>query len=108
MTLKLALRRTDQRNFGEKKDLYPYSVYVIAQATPSVVYQVVSFFTDQKISLNEVAVNAYLAPYTQVTMVSIALSVNIPGNLSVSELRDRFMLFCDDYNFDAVMGPEKD
>lgn len=106
--LKLALRRTDQRNFGEKKELYPYSVYVIAQATPSVVNQVVSFFTDQKISLNEVVVNAYLAPYTQVTMISIALSANISADLSVSELRERFMLFCDDYNFDAVMGPEKD
>lgn len=106
--LKLVLRHTDQRNFGEQKELYPYSVYVIAQATPSAVNQVVSFFTDQNISLNEVVVNAYLAPYTQVTMVSITLSVNISGQLSLSELRDRFMLFCDDYNFDAVMGPEKD
>jgi glycine cleavage system transcriptional repressor len=106
--LKLILRHTDQRNFGEQKDLYPYAAYVIAQATPAAVNQVVSFFTDQNISLNEVVINAYLAPYTQVTMVSIALSLNIPGQLSIAELRDRFMLFCDDYNFDAVMGPEKD
>jgi len=106
--LKLILRRTDQRIFGEKKNLYPYSVYVIAQATPSVVDQVISFFTDQNISFNEVVINAYLAPYTQVTMVSLALSINVSGDLSISEFRDRFMLFCDDYNFDAVMGPEKD
>src|SRR5688572_19383672 len=95
--LKLLLRHTDERNFGEQKELYPYSVYVIAQASPSAVNQVVSFFTDQNISLNEVVINAYLAPYTQTTMLSIALSVNVPGHLSVAELRDRFMLFCDDY-----------
>jgi len=106
--LKLTLRHTDQRNFGEQSELYPYSVYVITQATPGAVHQVVSFFTDQNISVNEIIVNAYLAPYTQVTMISIALSVNIPSQLSLAELRDRFMLFCDDYNFDAVMGPEKD
>jgi glycine cleavage system transcriptional repressor len=106
--LKLAIRHTDQRNFGAQKELYPYSVYVIAHASPNVVNQIVSFFTEQNISLNEVVVNAYLAPYTQVTMISLSLSVNIPSQLSISELRDRFMLFCDDYNFDAVMGPEKD
>lgn len=106
--LKLAMRRTEQRNFGEEKAFYPYSVYVTAPAGPSVVNQIVSFFTSQNISLNEVVINAYLAPYTQVTMLVLVLSVNIPGDVSISDLRERFMLFCDDYNFDAMMGPEKD
>ena len=106
--LKLAMRRTDQRVLTEQKDLYPYSVYVTAPASPVVVNQIVSFFTDQEVGLNEVVINAYLAPYTQVTMLSITMSVNIPAKTLISDLRDRFMLFCDDYNFDAVMGPEKD
>lgn len=106
--LKLSLRRTEQRSFSEKKVLYPYSVYVIAQESASVVNQIVRFFTDQAIGLNELVINAYLAPYTQTTMLSIGLSINVPSELSVSDLRDRFMVFCDDYNFDAVMGPEKD
>lgn len=104
--LKLAMRRTDQRLLGEP--CYPYSIYVTAPATPVVVNQVVSFFTDQEISFNEVVVNAYLAPYTQVTMLAINLSINIAAKALISDIRDRFMLFCDDYNFDAVMGPEKE
>lgn len=104
--LKLAMRRTDQRLLREP--CYPYSAYVTAPATPVVVNQIVSFFTDQNIGLNEVVVNAYLAPYTQVTMLAINLSVNIPAKALISDIRDRFMLFCDDYNFDAIMGPEKE
>lgn len=106
--LKLAIRRTEQRTLPDSKDLYPYSVYVTAPATPMAANQIVSFFTEQEISLNEVIVNAYLTPYTQATMLSIMLSINIPSKIVVSDLRDRFMIFCDDYNFDAVMGPEKD
>lgn len=106
--VKLAIRRTDQRKFFEETELYPYAVYVTAPANPLVVNRIVSFFTTQMISLNEVVIKSYSAPYTQVKMLVLTLSVNIPNSLSISDLRDRFMLFCDDYNFDAMMGPEKD
>jgi glycine cleavage system transcriptional repressor len=106
--LKLAMRRTDQRKFMEETELYPYSVYVTAPANPLVVNRIVGFFTAQTISLNEVVIDSYLAPYTQAKMLMMTLSINIPSSLSISDLRDRFMLFCDDYNFDAMMGPEKD
>lgn len=106
--IKLAIKRTEQRSFTGNQELYPYSIYVIAPASPSAVNQVISFFTEQNISLNEVVISAYLAPYTQVTMLSMSLSVNVPSSISLADLRDRFMLFCDDYNFDAIMGPEKE
>jgi glycine cleavage system transcriptional repressor len=40
-------------------------------------------------------------------MFSVQITVNIPGNLQISALRDEFMDFCDHLNLDAIMEPVK-
>jgi glycine cleavage system transcriptional repressor len=40
-------------------------------------------------------------------MFSLTMSVNIPAATQISDLRERFILFCDDLNLDAIIEPEK-
>ena len=40
-------------------------------------------------------------------MLVLNMTVNIPVNMHIADLRERFTLFCDDLNLDASMEPMK-
>lgn len=87
--------------------LLPYLVYIIAQNEAHIAHEIVQFFTEQSITIQELFTDSYLTRQTQTPMQSITLRILIAADTSISQLRERFMLFCDDLNLDAIMEPEK-
>lgn len=85
----------------------PYLVYIIAQNEPHVIEDIAQFFTEQNIPIQELSSDSYQTRQSKTAMLSITLRVLLPGDTSISELRERFMVFCDDLNLDAIMEPEK-
>lgn len=101
----VAARRTNPTIWGDK--LLPYTVQVIALDNIGLIQQITGFFADQQISIREMFSTTYPASHTGTLMFSLTMSVNIPSSVQLSDLRERFILFCDDLNLDAIIEPEK-
>lgn len=87
--------------------LLPYLIYIVAQNEAHIAHEIVQFFTEQSISIQEFFTDNYLTRQTQTPMQTITLRIVVAADTSISQLRERFMLFCDDLNLDAIMEPEK-
>jgi glycine cleavage system transcriptional repressor len=103
--LSIILRRTEAR--PERSDMLPYAVDVVCLDQPGIVYNLASFFASREIDIAELNTRSYAAAHTGAPMFSVQMTVNIPGNLQISVLRDEFMDFCDHLNLDAIMEPVK-
>lgn len=105
LELAVQLRRTESRKFEEK--LLPYSIYISTLDSPGIIHKITQFFASEDIGINELYTDAYLAPYTNAPMVMITMSISVPAKMLIADFRERFMLFCDDYNLDVIMEPQK-
>lgn len=85
----------------------PYSIYVVAPNAPNVVASITQFFAEQGISIHDFYINSYKAPVSEAPMLALTLSITIPTAKLLADLRESFMVFCDDHNYDAVMEPQK-
>lgn len=105
LDLSIQMRRTESRVFQDK--FLPYNIYISTIDSPGIIYKITQFFTTERININELYTDAYLAPYTNAPMVTITMSINVPVQMLIADLRERFMLFCDDHNLDVIMEPQK-
>lgn len=103
--LSVILRRTESR--PARADMLPYAVDVVCLDQPGIVYNLASFFASREIDIAELNTRSYAAAHTGAPMFAVQMTVNIPGNLQISVLRDEFMDFCDHLNLDAIMEPVK-
>lgn len=103
--LSVTMRRTEARQ--PRADMLPYAIDVVCLDQPGIVYNLASFFASREIDIAELSTRSYSAAHTGAPMFSVQMTVNIPGNLQISVLRDEFMDFCDHLNLDAIMEPVK-
>lgn len=103
--IELDLRRTTLETISEIK--LPYTIQIIAQERPDTFKAVTSFLAEYAIPIVDVMTESYSAPRTHAPMLCINLTVSIPESISLSTLRDEFMIYCDDRHLDAVMEPCK-
>lgn len=85
----------------------PYTVQLVAVETPGIIYDVSSFFIEMDINICHIDGECFEAPHTGAVMFSLNMRVNIPADTHIPDLRERFMLYCDDLNLDAVLEPIK-
>jgi len=88
-------------------DVMPYAIEVIALYDPKLVYELCQFFSSRNINIEELISQRYVPNQTNTLMYSIAMTVYIPKDDSIVQLRGEFMEFCDDLNLDAIMAPTK-
>lgn len=103
--LRCVCRRTQLP--APQEDRLPYSIHIITIEQPNTLHKITQFFADQAINIYELYVNNYKAPITETRMLAISLSIILPAKQGLADLRESFMLFCDDHNFDAIMEPQK-
>ena len=92
---------------GKQIEILPYSVYVIAQNETGIIYQLTNFFSELAININDLSVEIYSARFLNIMMCAITMSVSIPINMPISDLREQFILFCERFNYDGIIEPEK-
>lgn len=85
----------------------PYLVQVVALDSPGIIYEICDFFNLQNIKINELQSNPFTASYTGTAMITITLSISVPADINLSDLRENFMLLCDELNVDGIIEPEK-
>ncbi len=100
-----------QSKFTEQPEehisLLPYNVQVIALDAPGIIKDISTFFSRQHINIENMQTDSYKAPHTAAPMLVINMTVNIPNNMQIADLRDQFMDFCDQLNLDASIEPLK-
>ncbi len=103
--LAITLRRTNRP--ASQVSLVPYDVHVVSLDNPGIVCEIADFFSSQAINIISLATDTYAAPHTGAPMVRLFMTISIPKDIHIADLREQFLLFCDDLNLDAIMEPAK-
>lgn len=103
--LNVVYRRTEEHQ--RQVNVLPYAVEVIALSHSSIVYELANFFTGRSISIEDLTSHNYRALPTGADMISVNIVIGIPVDTHIAALREEFMDFCDQLNFDSVMEPIK-
>jgi len=85
----------------------PYAAEVISLDHPGIVNKLANFFSTRNINIEEMTTSSYAAAHTGTPMFSVHMEIGIPASMSISDLRESFMDFCDNLNLDAVLEPLK-
>lgn len=99
------MRRTELLSVTE--DVLPYSVFLVAIDRPGITYKITHFFAEQQININELSTESYTARQSSTVMLTISMRISMPVDMHIADLRERFILFCDDLNIDAILEPER-
>jgi len=103
--LTFAIRKTDERPSTE--DRMPYGVDVVSLDHQGIVFGLANFFAARDIEIADVATRRYAAAHTGAPMFAVQMTVNVPGDLNLAQLRDDFADMCDRMNLDAILDPVK-
>lgn len=105
LNLAISIKRTKPQAMAE--EMLPYEVQVVALDHPGITYEVTSFFARQNIIIYDLQTSTYTSRSTGSSMFSLDMRVGIPGDLSLADMREQFLLMCDDLNLDGSIEPEK-
>lgn len=103
--LTIISKRTEARGIRDK--MLPYLVEVVAMDHPGIVYNVAEFFSSRNINIEDLSTGSYAAAHTGTPMFSMHMTISIPAEQTIGQLREQFTEFCDELNLDAVMEPVK-
>ena len=83
----------------------PYTVYITAAAKPDNFKKIWQHFTDSGLVIIDFVITENTATLTRAVVHQFELIILIPLDLSLSNLREEFLVFCDEQNFDAMLEP---
>lgn len=101
--LTLTCKRTESR--AKQANTLSYHVDALAIDQPGIVHRVAEFFSSRGINIESLNSDTYNAAHTGTPMFALTMTVNIPADQSIAQLRDQFLDFCDMLNMDGVMEP---
>lgn len=105
MGLAVAHKRTKRRE--RTQPLVPYQVEVVAMDHPGIVHGLADFFAQRGINIEEMITDTYPAPHTGTPMFSVTMTVGVPANIRIPDLRGDFLDHCDDLNLDGIIEPAR-
>lgn len=91
----------------EQSNLRPYAVDISALDQAGILQHVAGFFAGRNIPLLEITIRSYKAAHIGTAMSTVNLVIGVAASVHIGMLREEFMEFCDDFNWDAVMEPVK-
>lgn len=103
LSLTITLKPTEAPS--ERSAGRPYEVEVVAMDHPGIVHDIARFFSARLINIDDLITGTYAAPHTGTQMFSLHLTLSIPAEESIGQLRDAFVEFCEERNLDASMKP---
>lgn len=103
--IKIHHTRTEKQKYTT--ELLPYSVSIISLESPGLLYKITHFFAQQQITISQLTTYTYITLHTETLMFSLTMMILIPAEMNIPDLREQFMLFCDELNIDAILEPDK-
>lgn len=84
-----------------------YMAQVIAPAPFQYMNDIMSFFSHSGIVITDFIVETYLTRQSHVEMASIQIFLQLPQDINIPELRERFTLLCEGLQLDCYFEPDK-
>ncbi len=81
------------------------AVETIATDEPGIAHRVTQFFAEKNINIDTLATDRYPAPHTGAPMFELDMGVQVPSNISISELQEAFQSFCDELDIEGSLEP---
>lgn len=103
--LTIVTKRTEARRNQDNK--IPYTVEVVSIDHPGIVYQLAEFFSTRAINVHDMTTTAQAAAHTGTPIFNLDMTVEIPADTHIADLRDEFIDFCEQLNLDASLEPYK-
>ena len=97
------IKRTNPR---PETSALPYQAQIVAKDRPGILNDLALFFSQQGIAIDKMESETYLAK-NNTAMTNIQFVVEIPAKQQIANVRERFMIYCEDRNLDAVIEPHK-
>ncbi len=101
LQMRLLLKPTTETD--ATKNTIPYSVEVSALDNPGIVRNIASFFSNRNINIVNAQTERYAAPHTGSPMFALHMTIEIPVDINIAQLRESFMDTCDELNLDAEL-----
>ncbi len=101
LQMRLLIKPTTESNTTDKT--IPYSVKVTALDNPGIVHNITSFFSKRNINIVNLQTESYSAPHTGSPMFALHMTIGIPAETNIAQLRETFMEACDELNLDAEL-----
>jgi glycine cleavage system transcriptional repressor len=92
-------------NIPAAEGFLPYMAQIIGVDAPGTVGSIMQFFASQQIGIE--ALRSETVSMNNTPMTTITVAINIPINLSIADLRDQFLILCDEMNIDGNLEPER-
>lgn len=89
-----------------KENLISYTIELVTPENQGIISALSGFFSEQSLNIYEVYSNSFVNQLGTL-LSTMVMRVHIPTDLQISDLRERFMLLCDDLNIDAVLEPDR-
>ena len=105
--LNLTLIAKDTQAQDQDQKRLPYQVKVVSMDHPGIVHNISDFLSSRNLNIEEVETKTYPAAHTGTPMFSLDMTISIPADSSVRNLRDEFITFCDDLNLDASLESKR-
>ena len=83
----------------------PYIIELYAPENTNALFEVYQFFTEQNIPAYDMSITPYFANPLGNVMSHIQLSIFVPENYAIAQLRENFVNLCDSLNLDAYLEP---
>lgn len=105
LPIQLMIKRTTQLETNLKS--MPYAVQVSGLDKPGILYELISFFSQNNITIIDIQSETHYVPRCLSKICTLHFSIMIPESEHIAQLRDKFLIYCEDRNLDAILDPLK-
>lgn len=85
----------------------PYSVQIFSKDVPGIMLEVVKFFNEIGTEIVAWRTFTYTVSNSSIPLYTVYCQINVPEDYNITDLREQFLIFCEDLNFDGTLEPEK-
>lgn len=90
-----------------KSDSLPYTAQIIALDQPGILNEICQFFSKQDIVITDLNATTYPTSQSKNPMGFTNISLAVPADINISNLREQFMILCEAMNVDGILEPER-
>lgn len=94
-------RRTHDRSAVRS---LPYEVRVVAMDHPGIVHGIANFFSVRNINIRDLETETERAPHTGTPIFNLSLTIEVPPDTKIAQLRKEFSSFCKSRDLDGSMS----
>ena len=103
LDLSVTSKRTEPR--AQTGKVLSYLVEALSIDQPGIVHKVSEFFSSRDINIESLTTDPYNAAHTGTPMFALSMTINVPAEQSIPQLREQYLDFCDEMNMDGIMEP---